>query len=683
MDCSSLEVSDELAHVVWASNILSFLNPYTLTASDEPFLPSQGINDDDEADFEDGPDEDFTSIDTEQLTANSEILRRKFLDCIGELLAHTKGGKFVTATALREKEDEVEIDIARNNGLKTDDEVCLGFLRRSLAMQADAQEQVTTKAESLLMQFFNFDLRCSALSKAQDRDNQRRKIVELAAATTYPQQAAQAAQGALERMMPSVDPHKVARLLPSFRTVTFISIPPPAPLKLQNHQIPNFQEAWKYLRLPSGPSWHIPPGLARKTHHFRRKCGSNLFTLCEIQLLMRYEAEPSLGPTLAYFRCSKKACFLCESFLALSALKVSTRGRHGECDPQWAVQPCNSESTRQRLNSLCETIKQKIRAKIMPCHTPPPVAIHQSSAVSDLKSLHMLDLMRQSKKREVNDGKAQELRVQWLILSVGTLEIWYRDLRTLCVMCQTPCARRCTQCFAIWYCSNRCQKPDWPAHKLLCSRYRKFLDTRPSKSHRLGIWFPRDANRLRLKWAPIYSPEWGFHYPYFDLYLGSDNGVLFTIPFAENKRRGLELDHYLTIYYRDWNEIANKSVYAAVEACHGTSDHKFADITLADFRHALDWFSTYFNNTVRETPSGGSVLPVKISCPLEQKVHGRELFIPVAIDRDFPSMSSVSPLSQALGLPIRVCQLERGGLERAIGLIDEVSWEECLVNQHA
>jgi hypothetical protein len=216
----------------------------------------------------------------------------------------------------------------------------------------------------------------------------------------------------------------------------------------------------------------------------------------------------------------------------------------------------------------------------------------------------------------------------------------------------------------------------------------------PIRDHWLGIWFPRDTARPRLIWAPIYSPEWGFHFPYFDPYLGSNHGLLFTIPFVKNKRRNLELDHVLTIYYRDYDTVANKSVHAAVEACPGmstphnmfgdyvvmsgqygshtgTADHAFKDMTLADFRHALDWFSTDFDETVREISSGGSsVLAVQVSSPLEQNISGRNLFTSVTVDRDFPSTSGVSPLARALGLPIRVCQLDP--VDRA----DETSEEE-------
>jgi hypothetical protein len=116
--------------------------------------------------------------------------------------------------------------------------------------------------------------------------------------------------------------------------------------------------------------------------------------------------------------------------------------------------------------------------------------------------------------------------------------------------------------------------------------------------------------RPKLIWAPFVSRGWDFHYHVFDS--GPNHGVLFTPPFVENKRRGLDLDYYLTIYYRDYDEITSKSVHRTVEACHGLTvpcnipgdyvamsgrstppESEFRDMTLADFRHVLDYFSTY------------------------------------------------------------------------------------------
>ena len=143
MDSPSLHVSDELAHIVWASHILSLLNPYTITAPEEPLQSNREVNDDDAVDSDDDLDQEFDSIDAELLTAKSDALRQKFLDCVCELLAHTKGRDFVTAAALREKEDEVEVDIAQNSGLDAEDGAYLNSLEQFLALQADGKANLS------------------------------------------------------------------------------------------------------------------------------------------------------------------------------------------------------------------------------------------------------------------------------------------------------------------------------------------------------------------------------------------------------------------------------------------------------------------------------------------------------------------------------------------------------------
>lgn len=53
--------------------------------------------------------------------------------------------------------------------------------------------------------------------------------------------------------------------------------------------------------------------------------------------------------------------------------------------------------------------------------------------------------------------------------------------------------------------------------------------------------------RPKLVWVPFHD-YLGIRYPVFDSFLGPNHGVLFTIIIRENKRRGMELDHYLTLF---------------------------------------------------------------------------------------------------------------------------------------
>ncbi len=105
-----MESADHATQVTWAILIMSYLTPSrshaSLHTSDEEF--------DEEFDAE----FDRSSLDTE----TAEILNRptdpdraRFLDCIAQLLSPNKGWDYVCATAMRENEDCVTINVARND----------------------------------------------------------------------------------------------------------------------------------------------------------------------------------------------------------------------------------------------------------------------------------------------------------------------------------------------------------------------------------------------------------------------------------------------------------------------------------------------------------------------------------------------------------------------------------------
>jgi hypothetical protein len=110
----------------------------------------------------------------------------------------------------------------------------------------------------------------------------------------------------------------------------------------------------------------------------------------------------------------------------------------------------------------------------------------------------------------------------------------------------------------------------------------------------------------------------------------------------------------MTIYYADCDKTINKSVYKAVEACIGMTVPKstygnyvvmsgpsccgaaeHSNMTLMDFRYTLDFFSTYFDDTIHDIPSQNSVRALKICSPLEHELYGRKTFASVWVDRDF------------------------------------------------
>jgi hypothetical protein len=140
--------SDEFAQVVWASHILSYLDPYTTTKPEETGnldAHQRSISSDDDRENSSSADEDLeedfdldtASLIVEPLTALDEPIREKFLDSVSELLARAKGGGLVTAATLRELEDSVEIDVARNDGLNEKDEDYLFSTSIFLSLQGE------------------------------------------------------------------------------------------------------------------------------------------------------------------------------------------------------------------------------------------------------------------------------------------------------------------------------------------------------------------------------------------------------------------------------------------------------------------------------------------------------------------------------------------------------------------
>jgi len=109
------------ARVVWAAHILQ-----SLSMSHDKLFEDTDADDGSESDCDRGENDarsdDETKSDVNDLiTSSTENLREKCLNCIAELLSRQKGWHFVTTATLREREDSVEVDIARNSGFDDED----------------------------------------------------------------------------------------------------------------------------------------------------------------------------------------------------------------------------------------------------------------------------------------------------------------------------------------------------------------------------------------------------------------------------------------------------------------------------------------------------------------------------------------------------------------------------------
>lgn len=266
-------------------------------------------------------------------------------------------------------------------------------------------------------------------------------------------------------------------------------------------------------------------------------------------------------------------------------------------------------------------------------------------------------------------------------------------------MCNTSPAIQCVHCGNTYYCSTDCERSDFPSHSLLCKQFATQPD-RPSPEHKRAIYFPDEREEPCLIWVPCrrqYDEEDGISWTKIDPspYLGPDDPLKGTMRIEHNPVRCRNLGSGFTAYaprkegycvalvhrdaYLKDGSTTNRSILASVRAsCASTLSHEYrgpmialrelphedyADITLADFRHILDYLTSYRNKHIRESVPGRlhhaptTVRGVKICCHGEIELHGSDPFVSVDItraNRISLGRGSISPISVSLGTPIRL-----------------------------
>lgn len=71
----------------------------------------------------------------------------------------------------------------------------------------------------------------------------------------------------------------------------------------------------------------------------RRACRLKLTLHCEMQLVVFYEANPTLSPRMRFIGTSKKACFLCHEYLLQHPLRLQVSASHQKIYPSWMPPP--------------------------------------------------------------------------------------------------------------------------------------------------------------------------------------------------------------------------------------------------------------------------------------------------------------------------------------------------------
>ncbi|KAJ5764911.1 hypothetical protein N7520_004470 [Penicillium odoratum] len=767
---------ESTARIVWAAHILFYLTnnrKHEELHEDQNNLERDN-NADDSSDYE-------TDYETEKnviLSSSRDSVRQKFLDCIAQLLSPCKGWDWVTAAAIREGEEGVEVDITRNDGFVSDEEnermsYCK-MLEEYLDSNARAGMGSNTTATSLskfelkairymsrriddwvkdlqktlktsqlfpdwsslrwlgqeaeveswttitnLLRQFNTDMeaikhntRVMIVQKAYNclKSTQIRQVLSDAFGTPTGlklwSQLSFIARPLLDcRLLASIAVRE-----PQFGNCKILVIPSRSMTKLEARYVVGIFEAWERLEMGSTPE-HVIPKLTPFGQKFEQACAKAYYLHAEMQLVMHYEEKCAHQPTLNYFGCSKKTCLLCETFLGALPSPISTRGRHGVCYPAWAVPSSNSDAIEATLgrveSSLIARIQEFVADLMHP--TQKSLAVHvnvkQSGLVSDFSHFTVEDWRQREQALRFFKDKQTIRHKDQLILEgfTPTTESRYHplenfELKDCCVMCNKSPGIKCAQCGSTYYCSGDCRESDFPSHSLLCEQFATQRD-RPSPEHKRAIFFPVDREKPCLIWIR-YSHQYdedGIRWTKVDPYpyLGTDEPIKGVMRIEHNPVRCRNLGsgyvafspskegYCVSLIHREAYLIdgskTNRSISASVRAsCTSTTPHAYrgpmialqeipqedyADITLGDFRHLMDYLRSYQNTHIRESVpdlqhrAPTTVRGVKICCHGEVKLHGSVPFVSVDIARANKislGSGSISPITVCLGMPIRL-----------------------------
>jgi MYND finger len=205
-------------------------------------------------------------------------------------------------------------------------------------------------------------------------------------------------------------------------------------------------------------------------------------------------------------------------------------------------------------------------------------------------------------------------------------------MSTRCCVCNATPAKGCSKCRSANYCSTKCQRDDWRAHKLLCEAFALLstFDTkqRPTAGAVLALYFPI----LPYGQKGLPSPQMIWINP--DnmnmIELNSDGTLKYTeclrydhteetdatdevvegrnYLINANHRKGFSIDYPVVIYMREkFNSRPNLSL---VETTQGDMGNRWSgplvihsrrsfhgsqcqDVTLSDFRTFLDFCKVY------------------------------------------------------------------------------------------
>ncbi|KAM0161986.1 hypothetical protein ACHAPG_002003 [Botrytis cinerea] len=383
----------------------------------EPISLSTELSDENES----TTDSDAISIDTSYPNQISDSgyhqLKTKFLDCLAELAANRKGGKYVACSSMMEGEENVTLWITRNGGFQIVDNIFFANLSKHLSDWTNRTDEEALwnellayyedRLENTYIPNLRLSLKgCNTVFSDGNNDKFATARNELSALQNLAFARLKAGQTLIDRhgMLTTkayelrkskvveellqtspkstkqtrklwIDIYFLSRLrvtlekfkevslkLPSFNNVTIIPVTGDRIPQKALRDALKLRETLNLLDLATdtltvetviGPSWTVAK--AEREYGKLQKQALNIHA--EIQMILFLSRnEQLLDQSFDYFGCSKYSCFMCSQFLKAHG-RIGTRGCHGRLFKPWTVPEATGLASSQ-VNRVVRSVVQ-------------------------------------------------------------------------------------------------------------------------------------------------------------------------------------------------------------------------------------------------------------------------------------------------------------------------------------
>ncbi|KAI0543844.1 hypothetical protein F4679DRAFT_592235 [Xylaria curta] len=247
-----------------------------------------------------------------------------------------------------------------------------------------------------------------------------------------------------------------------------------------------------------------------------------------------------------------------------------------------------------------------------------------------------------------------------------------------CIVCSKQTALVCHICRCTYYCSQECQRTDFPIHGLLCSNFTDHERTERPNRHTRAILFPVDQERPKTIWLP--RRRIGLNAENTDDRSRGSVGQLLPQGFTVIKRYFLarEDSNMICLCYCDFSTSGESETNQSIKRITTTRPGQYSDwvgaviaygktgqslgsggqrdLDMNDFRYTAKYFlSCGFNLALWEMPCGlPNVRAVRINCAGD-KLLNRPEFEQIELaanDRIFDVIYDTSDILDRIGIPV-------------------------------